>query len=269
MSYILEALKKADAERERGAVPDLHAQPAPLAAAWPAEAQRGPKPWLWLGTGAVIAFGAVLAWQLSGSEAPPGVAPVPSAALAPAQATVPVTPAAAPGLPTGPGASVTPPAVATAPAAAPLAQREAEPLPVPAPVPATSTLPRQPAAAAAPVPRARADARAQAAAASSKPSPASATSTGAVAKAAKGAAEPPAAARAPLLAELPEEFRRQVPAMTIGGSVYSQQPANRMVILNGQVFREGSVVTPGLVLEQIGPKAAVFSLGGQRFQMPF
>ena len=59
------------------------------------------------------------------------------------------------------------------------------------------------------------------------------------------------------------------PTLTIGGSVYSQQPANRMVIINGQVFREGSVVTPGLLLEQIGPKAAVFSLRGQRFEVPF
>jgi general secretion pathway protein B len=57
--------------------------------------------------------------------------------------------------------------------------------------------------------------------------------------------------------------------MAIGGSVYSQQPVNRMVIINGQVFREGSAVTPDLLLEQIGPKSAVFSLRGQRFEMPF
>ena len=29
MSYILDALRRADAERERGAVPGLHAQPVP------------------------------------------------------------------------------------------------------------------------------------------------------------------------------------------------------------------------------------------------
>ena len=31
MSYILEALRKSDAERERSAVPDLHSQPLELA----------------------------------------------------------------------------------------------------------------------------------------------------------------------------------------------------------------------------------------------
>jgi Type II secretion system protein B len=44
-------------------------------------------------------------------------------------------------------------------------------------------------------------------------------------------------------------------------------------VLNGQVVREGHSVAgaaqPGLVLEQIGPKAALFSYKGQRFQVPY
>lgn len=57
--------------------------------------------------------------------------------------------------------------------------------------------------------------------------------------------------------------------MTIGGSVYAPQPANRMVIVNGLVLREGTTVAPGLVLERIAPKSAVFSIHGQRFEVPF
>ena len=69
------------------------------------------------------------------------------------------------------------------------------------------------------------------------------------------------------LAELPEDLRRQVPAMTIGGSVYAPQPENRMLVVNGQVVREGTELTPGLRLESIGRQTAVFSIRGQRFEM--
>lgn len=89
----------------------------------------------------------------------------------------------------------------------------------------------------------------------------------AVAAAKKPAALEPAA-RVALLAELPDELRRQVPAMAIGGSVYSPQRASRMLIVNGQVLREGDPVAPELQLEQIGAKAAVFSIRGQRFEVP-
>lgn len=250
MSYILEALKKADAERERGAVPDLHAQPIPLAVAYEEEAPRGTKPWLWLLAGAAIAIVAVLAWQFSGSDAPPGIGPALPAA--PAEVLAPPPPA-----------PITQPAAST--------QQAAEP----APAPARPAIQSEPPAKAAP--RIRVEPRAPAVAASAAvavaagaaPSATPSATSSAAAKAAKGASAPPAATRAPLLTELPEDIRRQVPAMTIGGSVYSQQPANRMVIINGQVFREGSAVTPDLRLEQIGPKSAVFSLGGQRFEMPF
>ncbi len=57
--------------------------------------------------------------------------------------------------------------------------------------------------------------------------------------------------------ELPEEIRRQLPTLSIGGSIYSQDRANRFLIINGQVFYEGAEPTPGLVIEQIGLKSAV------------
>jgi general secretion pathway protein B len=76
------------------------------------------------------------------------------------------------------------------------------------------------------------------------------------------------AARLPRLNELPEELQRQVPALAIGGSVYSQLAERRMVVVNGQVLQEGASLGPELQLQQIGPKAAVMSIRGQRFEVP-
>ncbi|MCB2022642.1 MAG: general secretion pathway protein GspB, partial [Burkholderiaceae bacterium] len=83
-------------------------------------------------------------------------------------------------------------------------------------------------------------------------------------------ASPPqtTAERVPSLAELPDDVRRQVPALKLGGLVYSAAPASRMVLVNGDVQREGSTVAPGLTLERINPKSAVFALRGQRFEVP-
>ena len=78
MSLILDALRKADAERERGAVPGLHAQPAP-----PDEpAARAPNrtpPWLWAGVGVAVGLAvAVALFAVSRSAAPPEPAARPS-----------------------------------------------------------------------------------------------------------------------------------------------------------------------------------------------
>jgi general secretion pathway protein B len=80
--------------------------------------------------------------------------------------------------------------------------------------------------------------------------------------------EPLPSARVPALAELPGDLRQQVPALAIGGSVYSPQASARIVVVNGQVFQEGSALTPELKLEQIRQKSAVFSIRGTRFEVP-
>jgi general secretion pathway protein B len=76
----------------------------------------------------------------------------------------------------------------------------------------------------------------------------------------------------PLFRELPEPLRRELPPLAVNGAVYSPDAASRMLVLDGQVVREGQSVpsaTQGsLVLERIGPKAATFSYKGQRFQLP-
>ena len=93
-----------------------------------------------------------------------------------------------------------------------------------------------------------------------KPAPAAAS-------AAAPAAPTAAPTRVASLAELPVEARRGLPPLAFGGSIYSNTPANRLLIVNGQLMHEGDALGPGVTLEQIKPKAAVLNIGGQRFEI--
>jgi general secretion pathway protein B len=67
---------------------------------------------------------------------------------------------------------------------------------------------------------------------------------------------------------MPAAFRSQLPSLTIGGGMYADQPEQRLVIVNGQVLREGESASPGLVLEAVRPRSVVFSWQQQRFALP-
>lgn len=101
------------------------------------------------------------------------------------------------------------------------------------------------------------------AAVTTTPSTRPAAATPKPATAASVAAEP----RLPTLAELPAELRSQLPALVVGGSMYSTNAASRIVILNGQVFREGDKPVDGLSVEQIRLKSTVLAFRGVRFEL--
>jgi general secretion pathway protein B len=69
--------------------------------------------------------------------------------------------------------------------------------------------------------------------------------------------------------ELPEEIRQQLPMISIGGSSYSSDPKSRMLIINGQIFREGDAITHDLMLERIERKSAVVKFKGARYRWSF
>ena len=199
MSYILDALKRADAERERGAVPGLHAQQTAALAAAPTTRVRTR---LWLIGGAVLTLSAIAAglwqWRASTNEAP---APASAAAPAPVVASplpvvAPVAVGPAPQVVAAPVHAATPKAAVSAPAAAPVV----------APV-------------------------------------------------------------IPLLSELPEDLRRQIPTLAITGAVYSETPAQRLLLVNNLVLHQGDLAAPELSLEEIRPKSSVFSFRGTRFRV--
>lgn len=272
MSYILEALKRADAERQRGGVPGLHAQTGGgLTAA--ETGGSGVRRWGLAGTALALLLigGAAAWWWHAGPVAPPGL----GSGTAPASPVLlpPVPVAAAPAGPTGlPVAAPAAPAVAAWPT--PAVASTAAALAVPAS--ALASAPRVPPGAAPrslPVPRSAPASAAAAVLATAAPRaavaqvPASATAvtvSPALAAAAPVAAVPE---RLPQLAELPDALRREVGTLNPGGSIYAEQAAARMVILNGQVFREGDLLAAQLRVEQIRPRSVVFSLRGQRFEL--
>jgi general secretion pathway protein B len=206
MSYILDALKRAEIERERGLAPHLHTRHD-----LSANAQAGdPSPHrFWPIVASALVLGSILAcawlfWPTADSP----IQPTP-AALAVAVAPPP-TPQIE--IPAPPKPSVIP-----------------SPAPAPAPAPTTA-----PASVSVPV----------------KPNPV-VTEMVVTAK----------------LSDLPETIRSQIPKLNITGSVYSETPSQRLLLVNNLVLTPGSLVAPELTLEEIESRHSVFSFRGTRFQV--
>lgn len=117
MSYILDALRRADAERERGGVPGLHTQAMPdLGDDERAVRTRGLRPWHWVVLGLAGGLAVALAWSWRGGEtAPPPPPPLPPPPVARAEESVSLPPPPPPPVAVAPA---TEPAVA--PAIAPM-----------------------------------------------------------------------------------------------------------------------------------------------------
>lgn len=229
MSYILDALRKADAQRDRQRLPGLQAQPM---AGAPAATRESPA--MGYAIGGVLLVGVVSAgvafWQGSRNDQ------VARTAAAPA---MPVT---------APAAPVAAPAPATT---APVA---------PAPEPARAIVPAAPIVVEVPAPPRPAPAAAAA-------TPASAVTTARVPAAPVAAAAKVPESAAP--AAVAQAAPAGVPAMAITGGVYSPSPAQRMLIVNGQVFNEGSEVAPGVKLEEVQRGRAVLNFRGQRWAVGY
>lgn len=285
MSYILEALKKAQTERQLGATPTIHAPTLDSGVI------RSPSPGRWkplaLAVGAALAAGAlVLLWrQPAAPQMPlPGQVPqtqreLPPLAAAPAAAVPASTgPAAAPGVAqvgpaaapgaaqvvavaasgAAPAAAITAPISAVAVASAPAYASPAAPA-----VTVASAAPPPAIAAqlAAPQAQPAAPVQAQAAKPAVKPTVKPAVKS-------EQAAEPQEEP-VQLLRELPEPIQRSIPSITMGGYMYSRNPADRLVLIDKVLRREGDEVAPGLVLERLQPKAAVFTFKGYRYRVPY
>jgi general secretion pathway protein B len=267
MSYILDALKKADAEREQGAVPGLHSRPqAPAPEDDDSDEKPGRTlPIVWLGAGAALCLIAVLSWQLLRRD------PAPPEALV-AVAPSPAVQEAAP-LPSG-GQQAVPPASPQMPQTmAPPQQVPPAAVPMPAapapPPPVVSAPPRQePTAVAPPLSSAAPPPVSPGAAQQDTAKVASAMPPTVAAPRAPGAANQQGQ-RIPGIQELPEDVRREIPQLTIGGAMYSEIPTQRMLIVNSQVFREGDQPYQGLMLEEIRLKSAVFKYRGYRYSINY
>lgn len=214
MSFILDALQRADAERARGAIPGLHARPVSTAVG---TAGTGSRTGMGLAVAGVVGLTLVgiAVWMWMGKENPQpatvGTAAPPTQPTPTAAAKITVLPTVAP-----PAA----PAQPTKPAA--LAQ---------------NTSPQR--------------------TSSNAKAPASPAKEVVV----------PAPPTAPLLSELPEDIRSQIPPLGITGAVYSDNPAQRLLLVNGQVLGQGSLAAPDVTLMEIRSSSSEFSFRGTRFRL--
>lgn len=238
MSYILDALKRADAERERGHIPGLHSRSAPTLDRQASDQRKRWRPAVLVAGVLLVLAGVFLWWWLSAApEAPQAVAAADPGTVTPA-AAVPAEPS--------------PPPIATADSTLPA-------LPILAPEPPRPPRPVAPVGTpAAPSPATSAAASASASA------PVGTTSAPTPAPAAVAAAAPIKA-----FAELSAAERARLPAVNVSGSTYSQNPAHRMLIANGKVVQEGADIAPGLRLETIEPRSAVLNHQGLRYRIGY
>lgn len=242
MSLILEALRKSEAERRRGQVPDVYAELPPAARS------RGAKmpAWPWLAVAAVLVAG--IAWWMRDDAAPKPASArgatihaIDAGGPSPLADRPPATPASQPpiGAPPPPQAIATPPAPgavepamdgAASPATGveePTAPLPAAPAPPPA---ATASLP-----APTPLPAAR-------------------------------PALPPQD-RVAMINSLPADQRKALPPLKLTMHLWDEVPAQRFVILDGQRLGEGGRIGE-LVVDSIQPDAVLFDWNGRKLRLP-
>ena len=69
--------------------------------------------------------------------------------------------------------------------------------------------------------------------------------------------EPVVAPVIPLLEELPPDLKATIPQLSFAGPVYADEGKRRMIMINMRVVREGNMVSPGLVLQEIEENGVV------------
>jgi general secretion pathway protein B len=252
MSYILDALKKAEQARSAGKAPDLFTLQAN-------EAVQTRKPmWPWLLAGLlVINAAAIFYWM----QFRPG-----DHAVTTANPAMPAAPPPAP-------LAKTEEAAQERQAAATIADREPLPEKILPPVtPPRPVKPIEPKTT--PVKPATKDSAQTAASATQSPPPAivanptapPATAAPPPQPVAPPQPEPPAEPRTLSYAELPPAIQRELPKMAVSMHMYSGKPANRMASVNDKTIREGDELSPGLKLLEITPDGMIFSYRGYRFR---
>jgi general secretion pathway protein B len=213
MSYILEALKKAEAERRSGT---QHAAPLlpPIApTSGPKPAWRRPLPWAaFAALGVALACAGWFALTRTDAPTPRATATTPAPAIAAAPSSQPVVPREKPSAPEASEDTLEKPK-AKVPPKKPVERKRAAP--------------------------------------NEEPKTAKAT-----------------APDAPVgtLHDLPAQIQGEIPPLSIGGYIYSGNKADRSVLINKRLLREGDEVAPGLVLEKMTPSGMVFNYKGYRYR---
>lgn len=237
MSYILDALKKSDQQRQHTKAPTLqstHAVPAS-----PRARRIAVNIWLAI---ALVGIGLLIGWWRPWEREASAIAPPPS----------PLT------------STPTPPSSPTPAVVAPLVKMPSAPA-IQA-HPSATNMGEIPASAQSVENATKA---AEKTAASTFSTPVNApvnTSVSPPASAPHSAPNP--SSETPLLQqhELPPEVQQTLPSVIIAFHQYSSNPADSRVMINNSVLHAGNWVAPGLKLEQITANGVILSYQGYRFQ---
>lgn len=235
MSFILDALRKSEHERQRQAGPAI----ADLQVARPSS----PFPVALLALGALLAVNLVaLLYFMLRSDAPEAVREEPVAATPSPSTTRPTNPApviasarppappvvaAAPRRPVRPLSDVAAEEPQTPPA------REAPDAPDPMLLPAAPAASQYPSGAGAQAPASR-----------------------------------PTGQAVPRLDTLPAEVTAGLPPLNLDLHIYASDPAQRAAFINGRRYKEGDSLPEGVEVRTITPEGAVLQYRGQRFLLP-
>lgn len=71
------------------------------------------------------------------------------------------------------------------------------------------------------------------------------------------------------LRELPEKIQKEIPILSISGYLYSDNQAVRTVLLNKTLLHEGDQAAPGLTLEKMTPNGLIFNYKGYRYRAAY
>jgi len=78
---------------------------------------------------------------------------------------------------------------------------------------------------------------------------------------------PSKSASIPFLEELSASFQKQVPELKLAGHVYSTDPTLRMILINNRIVRENDIIEKDYVLDEITPEGVVLRNGDTRFRL--
>jgi len=244
MSYILDALKKAEHEREIGQVPGIGSAHE---TAFVAGAGR----WVWILLVVLLVNAALLAftlWPESGSRSRPVPVADPTESTARPQGSLP--------LPAGPA----PDSEIVHPPAQPMVSREMPAVVAPPPAGLTPLRPLPPL--------------------SEPPQPDVVGTTGFadtfVSRPGEVKAAPPPVAAAvnsgddnlPVWPQVSDQLLREInSALHLDVHVYSDEQHERFVLINMRKYKEGEQLQEGPVVDAITPEGVILSFRGQRFRM--
>ena len=233
MSYILDALKKADQERTLGEVPDLEA------AHWGERRSKRSYRWVWVLGALLLINGALLVMLLGYDDA---VVSSGGGQSGPTD-SLPVTP-----VPRAESVTVPPPREMA---------RPREPVYVPPPVPARqATTVKQ-----APPPVIQAETM------NNQPTSTDLAPSPAFVRPPAPAPKPATTSGVPEWSDLSLEFRSGFTLPHLDVHVYSDNPEKRFILVDLQKFREGETLGSGAVLEEILPGSIQLYYQGTRFRV--